>query len=62
VARDEIGSTELLDLTQIYDLAIVGAGPAGLAAAVCAASHGPTTIILEACVPGGQAGTNRIEI
>ena len=48
MARDEIGSTELLDLTQIYDLAIVGAGPAGLAAAVYAASHGLTTIILEA--------------
>jgi thioredoxin reductase (NADPH) len=45
-----------------YDLAIVGAGPAGLAAAVYAASDGLSTVILEREVPGGQAGfTSRIE-
>lgn len=38
-----------------YDLAIVGAGPAGLAAAVYAASDGLSTIVLERDVPGGQA-------
>ena len=40
-----------------YDLTIVGAGPAGLAAAVNAASEGLRTVILEAVAPGGQAGT-----
>lgn len=38
-----------------YDLAIVGAGPTGLAAAVYAASDGLSTILIEADVPGGQA-------
>jgi thioredoxin reductase (NADPH) len=41
-----------------YDLAIVGAGPAGLAAAVYAASDGLRTIAFEAVAPGGQAGTS----
>lgn len=40
------------------DLVIVGAGPAGLAAAVYAASEGLHTVILEPVVPGGQAGTS----
>lgn len=40
-----------------YDLVIVGAGPAGLAAAVNAASEGLRTIVVEAVAPGGQAGT-----
>ncbi|MEV6865330.1 FAD-dependent oxidoreductase [Streptosporangium subroseum] len=45
-----------------YDVAIVGGGPAGLAAAVYAASEGMTTLLIEAYVPGGQAGTSsRIE-
>ena len=45
-----------------YDLAIVGAGPAGLAAAVYAASDGLSTIVIEADVPGGQAShTSLIE-
>jgi thioredoxin reductase (NADPH) len=39
-----------------YDLAIVGAGPAGLAAAVYGASDGLSTIVFEREVPGGQAG------
>jgi thioredoxin reductase (NADPH) len=38
------------------DLAIVGAGPAGLAAAVCAASEGLKTVVVESYAPGGQAG------
>lgn len=46
----------------VYDLAIVGAGPAGLAAAVYGASEGLTTVLLEREAPGGQAGTSsRIE-
>jgi thioredoxin reductase (NADPH) len=45
-----------------YDLAIVGAGPAGLSAAVYAASDGLSTILLERDVPGGQAShTSSIE-
>jgi len=40
-----------------YDLTIVGGGPAGLAAAVNAASEGLRTIVVEAVAPGGQAGT-----
>lgn len=40
-----------------YDLTIVGAGPAGLAAAVNAASEGLRTVVIEAVAPGGQAGT-----
>jgi thioredoxin reductase (NADPH) len=45
-----------------YDLAIIGAGPAGLAAAVYAASDGLSTIVFERDVPGGQASyTSMIE-
>jgi thioredoxin reductase (NADPH) len=45
-----------------YDLAIVGAGPAGLAAAVYAASDGLSTVVFERDLPGGQAShTSRIE-
>jgi thioredoxin reductase (NADPH) len=40
-----------------YDLTIVGAGPAGLAAAVYAASEGLRSVAIEAVAPGGQAGT-----
>src|SRR2546423_3272884 len=40
-----------------YDVTIVGAGPAGLAAAVYAASEGLRTVAIEAVAPGGQAGT-----
>ena len=46
----------------VYDLAIVGAGPAGLAAAVYGASEGLRTLLLDRHAPGGQAGTSsRIE-
>ena len=45
-----------------YDLVIVGAGPAGLAAAVYGASEGLTTLLVESEAPGGQAGqSSRIE-
>ena len=47
---------------QVYDLVIVGGGPAGLAAAVYGASEGLRTVILERMAPGGQAGSSmRIE-
>lgn len=46
----------------IFDLVIVGAGPAGLAAAVYGASEGLSTLVLERLAPGGQAGSSmRIE-
>jgi thioredoxin reductase (NADPH) len=46
----------------MYDVAIVGGGPAGLAAAVYGASEGLSTILFEKEAPGGQAGTSsRIE-
>lgn len=47
---------------ETYDLAIVGAGPAGLAAAVYGASEGLRTVLLDQHAPGGQAGSSsRIE-
>ena len=55
---DALGLTELLDPGVIFDVAVVGAGPAGLAAAVYAASEGLRTIVIESLAPGGQAGTS----
>jgi len=47
---------------RVYDLVVVGGGPAGLAAAVYGASEGLTTAVLETTAPGGQAGSSmRIE-
>lgn len=47
---------------KVYDVVIVGAGPAGLAAAVYGASEGLNTLLIERRAPGGQAGTSsRIE-
>ncbi len=47
---------------EVYDLVVVGAGPAGLAAAVYGASEGLRTLLLDRHAPGGQAGTSsRIE-
>jgi thioredoxin reductase (NADPH) len=58
---DEVGIHRQLDQT-VFDLLVVGAGPAGLAAAVYGASEGLRTAVLDATAPGGQAGSSmRIE-
>ena len=58
-ARIGLGTTAT---RPFYDLAIIGAGPAGLAAAVYGASEGLGTVLIEREAPGGQAGTSsRIE-
>lgn len=44
----------------VHDLAIIGAGPAGLAAAVYGASEGLDTVVVERWAPGGQAGTTSL--
>src|SRR6185436_1791303 len=55
---DCLGFNEAINLEQIRDVVIVGAGPAGLAAAVYAASEGLDTLVLETNSPGGQAGSS----
>lgn len=57
-----VGLLRPVDAAKVYDVAIVGAGPAGLAAAVYAASEGLSTIVLDCRAFGGQAGaSSRIE-
>jgi thioredoxin reductase (NADPH) len=57
-----IGLLRPIDATKVYDVAIVGAGPAGLAAAVYAASEGLSVMVLDSRAFGGQAGASaRIE-
>jgi thioredoxin reductase (NADPH) len=59
---DCLGFNDAIDQTHLRDVVIVGAGPAGLAAAVYAASEGLNVLVVEADAPGGQAGTSsRIE-
>lgn len=57
-----LGFNANIDESQVRDLIIVGAGPAGLAAAVYAASEGLDVLAIERAAPGGQAGSSsRIE-
>src|SRR5213594_2324864 len=59
---DSLGFNDAIDQTQVRDLLIVGAGPAGLAAAVYGASEGLDVLVVESTAPGGQAGSSsRIE-
>jgi thioredoxin reductase (NADPH) len=53
-----LGFNETIDQTQVRDVVVIGAGPAGLAAAVFAASEGKDVLIVEANAPGGQAGSS----
>jgi thioredoxin reductase (NADPH) len=58
---EKIGSNPQIT-NQIYDVVIIGAGPAGLAAAVYGSSEGLKTLLIEKRAPGGQAGSSsRIE-
>ena len=58
----QLGLSAELDPKEVRDVVIVGAGPAGLAAAVYGASEGLDVLVLESTAPGGQAGTSsRIE-
>jgi thioredoxin reductase (NADPH) len=57
-----LGFVPTVQSTDIFDLLVVGAGPAGLAASVYAASEGLSTLAIDAVAVGGQAGTSsRIE-
>lgn len=53
-----LGFNDAIDRTQLRDLVIVGAGPAGLTAAVYAASEGLDVLVVESKAPGGQAGSS----
>ena len=55
---DCLGFNQAIDPEQVRDLVVVGAGPAGLAAAVYGASEGLDVLVLESTAPGGQAGSS----
>jgi thioredoxin reductase (NADPH) len=59
---ETLGFNQNIDQTHVRDVVVVGAGPAGLAAAVYAASEGLDVLVVESNSPGGQAGSSsRIE-
>jgi thioredoxin reductase (NADPH) len=59
---DCLGFNEMVDHTHLRDLVVIGAGPAGLAAAVYGASEGLDVLVIESNAPGGQAASSsRIE-
>jgi len=55
---DCLGFNEAVDEEHVRDLIVVGAGPAGLAAAVYGASEGLDVLVIESSAPGGQAGAS----
>jgi thioredoxin reductase (NADPH) len=55
---DCLGFNASVDRSRVWDLVVVGAGPAGLAAAVYAASEGLSVLVVECDAPGGQAGSS----
>lgn len=58
VLADRLGLNANVDMSQVRDVVIVGAGPSGLAAAVYAASEGLDALVIEGDAPGGQAGSS----
>jgi thioredoxin reductase (NADPH) len=57
-----LGMNPTIDLDKVHDVIVIGAGPAGLSAAVYAASEGLDVLVIESVAPGGQAGSSsRIE-
>jgi thioredoxin reductase (NADPH) len=59
---DSLGLNDNIDTSRLHDLIVVGAGPAGLATAVYAASEGLDILLIESHAPGGQAAaSSRIE-
>ncbi|HWK12092.1 MAG TPA: FAD-dependent oxidoreductase, partial [Vicinamibacterales bacterium] len=55
---DCLGFNEAIDRAHVRDLVVIGAGPAGLAAAVYGASEGLDVLVVESNAPGGQAGSS----
>ena len=55
---DCLGFNDSVDRTHVRDMVVVGAGPAGLAAAVYGASEGLNVLVIESNAPGGQAGAS----
>jgi thioredoxin reductase (NADPH) len=57
---DALGFNVSIDQSQVRDVVVIGAGPAGLAAAVYGASEGLDVLVIESHAPGGQAGSSSL--